>query len=188
MDAMCKPKTCLNCADYDNGRCPRLREFSGTTMWLEVGAKIGHCGKWTVCADLDVAEKGKAMHVAVFQRIAQLVYETARLEAWLMDRRIPAEPWWERDEDFRQRFCDKLTDILTGAEIPDPEKAHEEWVKEHKEKGWTYGPKLDLEAKTHPNMVPYDQLPAAERERDAVFLAIVQMARNLLVIYASSDE
>jgi len=128
------------------------------------------------------------MHIAIFRRMAQLVYETGRLEARLMQRPIVADPWGERDEDFRQRFCDRLTDILTQAELPNPEEAHEEWVKEYKEMGWTYGPRRDPEAKTHPDMVPYNQLPKAEREKDAVFLALVQMARNLIRIYASSDE
>jgi hypothetical protein len=38
-----------------------------------------------------------------------------------------------------------------------------------------YGEVKDAVAKTHPCMVPYDDLPEFQRKKDALFLAIVRV-------------
>ena len=44
--------------------------------------------------------------------------------------------------------------------------------------GWVYGPVRDVEKKTHPDMVPFDQLEQREQDKDAVFLALCEIARQ----------
>lgn len=39
--------------------------------------------------------------------------------------------------------------------------------------GWGYGEVKDANAKTHPCIVPFDQLPEFQRKKDALFCAIV---------------
>jgi len=51
---------------------------------------------------------------------------------------------------------------------------HSNWMAEKIEDGWIYGEVKDPIAKTHPCMVPYDQLPEFQRKKDALFLAIVR--------------
>lgn len=53
-----------------------------------------------------------------------------------------------------------------------PEQSHENWLKQKVEEGWVYGQVKDPEAKTHPCMVPYDQLPPEQRAKDFIFKAI----------------
>ena len=43
---------------------------------------------------------------------------------------------------------------------------HEVWAKSRMEQGWTWGPKRDDELKTHPDMVPYDELTEEEKDYD----------------------
>ncbi len=43
---------------------------------------------------------------------------------------------------------------------------HERWMAEKRKNGWRHGPKKDGNAKTHPCLVPYDQLPPDEQEKD----------------------
>lgn len=43
---------------------------------------------------------------------------------------------------------------------------HETWAKYRLSEGWTYGPRRDDELKTHPCLVPYDQLPEEEKNYD----------------------
>ena len=43
--------------------------------------------------------------------------------------------------------------------------------------GWVYGEVYDREAKTHPDMVPYWDLGQRERDKDAVFVALCEIAR-----------
>lgn len=43
---------------------------------------------------------------------------------------------------------------------------HDLWAAQRIADGWTYGPKRDDAAKTHPDLVPYDELPEAEKDYD----------------------
>ncbi len=49
---------------------------------------------------------------------------------------------------------------------------HNAWSYAKLSAGWKYGPVEDAEAKTHPNMVPYDDLPESEKVKDMLFLGI----------------
>jgi len=50
---------------------------------------------------------------------------------------------------------------------------HKAWVERKLKEGWTFGAVKDLERLTHPNLRPYIELPAYERFKDHLFLAIV---------------
>jgi hypothetical protein len=47
------------------------------------------------------------------------------------------------------------------------------WAAARRKLGWGWGPLKDEALRTHPNLVPYDELPAPQRDKDKVFLAIV---------------
>ena len=40
-------------------------------------------------------------------------------------------------------------------------------------RSWSYGEVKDAEAKTHPCLIPYDQLPEFQKAKDKLFVAIV---------------
>lgn len=46
------------------------------------------------------------------------------------------------------------------------ENAHDIWAVGRISDGWTYGPKRDDDAKTHPDLIPYADLPEKEKEYD----------------------
>lgn len=48
--------------------------------------------------------------------------------------------------------------------------AHEIWARQRIEEGWSYGPRRDDDAKEHPCLVPYDDLPESEKEYDRVMV------------------
>lgn len=52
---------------------------------------------------------------------------------------------------------DELTERLA-------EDEHENWLKERILDGWELGETLDDRAKIHPNLLPYADIPAADRE------------------------
>lgn len=55
-----------------------------------------------------------------------------------------------------------------------PEQMHESWLFEKEEAGWVYGEVKDEKQKTHPCMLPYDELPKAQRVKDYLFQAVVK--------------
>ena len=115
-----------------------------------------------------------------YSDITKIVYEAARLEAKWSGRSVVPEPWEERDEDFRDQMIEVVEDYLKMDKLPTPEEAHDSWVKAYEKMGWKYGEKRDPVLKTHPDMVPFDALPLDEQQKDAIFLAFVYVARELL--------
>lgn len=51
----------------------------------------------------------------------------------------------------------------------DPASSHNSWLKEKSETGWTYGPVKDVEKKTHPCFLPYENLPLEQKLKDSLF-------------------
>lgn len=49
---------------------------------------------------------------------------------------------------------------------PVARRVHEAWARLRIEQGWQYGPVRDDAGKRHPCLVPYDELPEAEKEYD----------------------
>ncbi len=43
---------------------------------------------------------------------------------------------------------------------------HEIWAQNRMNEGWTYGVRRDDNAKKHPCLVPYEELPESEKEYD----------------------
>lgn len=53
------------------------------------------------------------------------------------------------------------------------ESSHENWMKEKIAAGWTYGPEKSPELKTHPCLIPFDQLPKFQQIKDVLFSLVV---------------
>lgn len=54
-----------------------------------------------------------------------------------------------------------------------PRELFELWAVAKRALGWEWGPSKDADRKTHPNLVAYSDLPAPQRDKDRVFLAVV---------------
>lgn len=76
---------------------------------------------------------------------------------------------------------DEMTDamragVISGARMAldgkTPADLHAAWSASRVAEGWVYGTTKDLVAKTHPCLVPYDELPEAQRRKDALFQSV----------------
>lgn len=81
----------------------------------------------------------------------------------------PSLPWDCESDELKQSVIDGVRRVRSGTT---PRENHEAWRAYRAAKGWTLGPK-DLVQKTHPSLVPYDELPQAERDKNQLFLLIV---------------
>lgn len=81
-------------------------------------------------------------------------------------------PWDEAPEWQRESV---LAGVMLHLSNPDagPEASHEAWKAHQLAKGWQYGPAKDVEAKTHPCLVPFAELPVEQQAKDFLFRAIV---------------
>ncbi|MDE3077117.1 MAG: hypothetical protein KGJ86_17005 [Chloroflexota bacterium] len=88
------------------------------------------------------------------------------------------QPPWETAPDWQRDSA--VVGVRGVLEGNNPERSHECWMAEKIAAGWAYAPVKDLDAKTHPCLVPYDQLPAEQRLKDTIFVTTVRsMARTL---------
>lgn len=77
-------------------------------------------------------------------------------------------PRWQRNSAMNG-VCFKIDNPSA------PQSAsHDNWMKVKVEDGWVYGEKKDEVKKTHPCLVPFDQLPPAQQAKDHLFCAIVE--------------
>ena len=114
------------------------------------------------------------------ERKAVFVYEAARLQAIAVDAPVVPEVWLERDVAFRDQFVEYVDGLCGADELPTPEAAHDSWWRSYERMGWVYGPERDAIAKIHPDMVPFKDLEQREQDKDAVFLALVVIARDYI--------
>lgn len=54
-----------------------------------------------------------------------------------------------------------------------PSASHESWLAQKVADGWVYGETKDVDAKTHPCMVPFDRLPFSQQAKDVLFQTTV---------------
>lgn len=63
-------------------------------------------------------------------------------------------------------------------DVSTPEESHENWCNVRKSQGWVYGEVKDLQNKTHPCLVPYEELPERQKIKDLLAQAIVWHYRD----------
>jgi hypothetical protein len=115
------------------------------------------------------------------ERRAWFVYEAARVENTAAGRPINPEPWEQRDEKFRANMIQAVAKQCGSDRLTCPEALHDAWVKAYEDMGWIYGEFRDTDKKTHPDMVPFDQLSRLEQEKDQVFLMLCEIAALSLI-------
>lgn len=120
------------------------------------------------------------------ERRSEFVYEGARLAAIAARAPIIPEPWPKREEPFRNQFVNVIGRQCGDNRSSSPEELHGSWVQAYIDMGWKYGPHRDVEKKTHPDMVPYAELGQLERDKDAVFVELCEIARQW--IYDAAEE
>lgn len=82
----------------------------------------------------------------------------------------PSQPWDCESRHLRDSAVDGVRQARKGAT---PEQLHESWCEFKRADGWVYGEAKDPDAKTHPCLVPYTELPEHQRDKDRLFAAIV---------------
>jgi len=85
---------------------------------------------------------------------------------------------------------DQLESLLNGIEYLEensectPEENHNNWMKEKIRQGWVYGDVKDFELKTHPDLIPFNELPVVEQRKDILDAIIHKMAVQMWKKYA----
>lgn len=89
----------------------------------------------------------------------------------------------ELNKDYSQKNWDKASDKIILSTIdwvafykehPEatPKGSHESWLEHKIKEGWIEGIFEDEELKTHPALVPYDELPEEQKFKDIIFKTV----------------
>jgi len=112
---------------------------------------------------------------------ARAAHEANR--AWCLAHGDHSQPSWEDAPDWQKESAIAgVNGVLSGNT---PEQSHESWLAHKRRDGWVYGPVKDPAKKEHPCMVPYSELPPAQRVKDAIFVSVV---RAMAAAFEACDE
>jgi hypothetical protein len=118
--------------------------------------------------------------------------EIKNREIWVLFERMQGEIAREvrvmlGEEQYDQRIFNdaeherRVDALVQCASDPNQTAAqrHESWCQMHRESGWVYGPELKPAEKQHPNLMPWDALPAAVRSKANIFAVCARYAAML---------
>ena len=116
--------------------------------------------------------------VTLTERRAEFVYEGARIAAIAAKAPIVPVSWAEREEDFRAQFLNVIERQCGPQRSTSPEELHGSWMQAYLDMGWVFGETYDRDKRIHPDLVPYAKLGRLERDKDAVFVSLCEIARQ----------
>lgn len=74
----------------------------------------------------------------------------------------------KKTQEFNYSDCEYIFNIKEN----DPRVIHKEWLENKKAQGWVYGALKDFDKKTHPCIVPYEELKIEDKVKDLIVLGI----------------
>ena len=99
--------------------------------------------------------------------------------AYCLSQGDDSQPSWEDTPDDIKKSVEYGVQLHIENPETTPEQSHQSWLEEKLADGWVYGEVKDWEQKQHPNVVPYDELPAEQKAKDFLFKATVDLTKNL---------
>lgn len=82
------------------------------------------------------------------------------------------KPWDEAPDWQKESAIKGVEFILANPDAP-VSATHDSWTEQKLADGWVYGETKDEEAKTHPCLVPFEELPLEQKAKDHLFAAVV---------------
>jgi hypothetical protein len=110
--------------------------------------------------------------------IARAAHEANR--AYCLGLGDKSQPPWEDAPVWQRESAIAGVDFHLANPNASPSASHHNWCLDKFFAGWTFGPVKDPEAKQHPCLVPYEDLPVEQRTKDALFIAVVKALLPML--------
>lgn len=84
---------------------------------------------------------------------------------------------WEEAAEWQQMSAiSGVHQVKAG--LSAPYMSHKAWMAEKLDAGWVYGEVKDEDAKTHPCLVPFEDLPVEQQLKDHLFVTTAKVLLN----------
>ena len=84
-----------------------------------------------------------------------------------------SQPRWHEAPEWQTTSAIEGVKFHLANPDADASASHDNWLKQKRAEGWMYGKEKDPDVKTHPCMVPFEELPIAQQIKDRLFKAVV---------------
>jgi len=105
------------------------------------------------------------------EKVAKVCHEVNR--AYCQSIGDMSQPTWENAPEWQRKSAINGVSFHVTNPNAGADSSHVSWLAEKVKDGWAYGEVKDAEKKTHPCIVPFDQLPKEQQAKDYIFRAIV---------------
>ncbi|WP_374215312.1 RyR domain-containing protein [Streptomyces sp. NEAU-Y11] len=106
------------------------------------------------------------------EQVARVIHEANRAVQQIVGDPAPSSEWATSSWRERQATTQGVYRALEGRT---PQQLHQDWCDHKVAHGWRFGPVKSEQARTHPCLVPYEDLPMEQRIKDEIFLAIADI-------------
>lgn len=107
--------------------------------------------------------------------LAKACHEANRV--WCQANGDDTQKHWSEAEQWQRDSAIKGVEFRVNNPDAGHDAQHNSWMEEKVNDGWFFGEVKDAEAKTHPCIVPFEQLPEFQQKKDALFCAIVDVLK-----------
>jgi hypothetical protein len=105
------------------------------------------------------------------EQIAPICHEANK--SWCESNGDYSQKTWNEAEQWQRDSAIKGVEFrLANPEAPKSAQ-HDAWMSDKVADGWVYGKTKDAIEKTHPCIIPFEELPEFQQKKDALFCGIV---------------
>lgn len=94
-------------------------------------------------------------------------------KAWCEANGDTTQKNWDEAEEWQRESAIKGVQYRLDNPNAGEDSQHNAWMNDKIADGWVYGEVKDAEKKTHPCIVPFEQLPEFQKKKDIIFCAMV---------------
>lgn len=104
--------------------------------------------------------------------IAKACHEANRI--WCQANGDDTQKHWQDTDQWQRDSAIKGVEFKLSNPSAGKDAQHNAWMSDKVTDGWVYGEIKDADKKTHPCIVPFEELPEFQQKKDALFCAIVE--------------
>lgn len=110
------------------------------------------------------------------EEIARVCHEANRAVTFII-KDVPMQPPWDEEDTLvKATTINGVEFLLKNPDAP-PGASHNQWMERKLADGWTWGAVKNMEAREHPALVHFDELPEDVKRKDVLFCSIVKALR-----------